>query len=241
MNEVQTIPVLDARLGSWHVSVRRDPLSAHEVRRRYDRVAGGWQRTLTRLGVPSAYEKLVGELLGDGSLARGEGPARVLDAGVGTGAMSIALAQATAAPLSLHALDLSPHMLRRAGTTLREAGLEPVLHQGDVRSLPYDDGVFDIVLAAHVLEHLTDPMPALREMVRVLRPGGRLLVCVTRRSGPGLWVQLRWRTHAVEPGTVDGWLSGVGLGDRNRTSLRYRASSSEASVAYIGTKPHAAA
>jgi len=54
VNEVQTIPVLDGRLGSWHVSVRRDPLSEHEIRRRYDRAAGGWQRTLARLGVPSA-------------------------------------------------------------------------------------------------------------------------------------------------------------------------------------------
>jgi len=165
----------------------------------------------------------------------------VLDAGVGTGAMAIALARAVTAPLALHALDLSPHMLRRAGTALRAAGLEPVFRQGDVQSLPYDDGVFDLVLAAHVLEHLTDPVPALHEMVRVLRPGGRLLVCVTRRSGPGLWVHLRWRTHAVEPGTVDGWLRGVGLGDRRRTSLRYRASSSDASVACIGTKSHVAA
>ena len=241
MNEVQTIPVLDGKLGGWHVSVRRDPLSAREIGHRYDRAAGSWQRTLVRLGVPRAYERLFGELVGDVAPAPGVLSPSVLDAGVGTGAMSIALARAVDAPFVLHALDLSPRMLHRAGTTLRAAGLEPVLRHGDVQSLPYADGVFDFVIAAHVLEHLADPAPALREMVRVLRPGGRLLVCVTRRSGPGLWVRLRWRTHAVEPEVVDDWLRRAGLGERRRAPLRYRSPCLDASVACIGTKPHAAA
>ena len=205
MNEVQTIPVLDGKLGSWHVSVRRDPLSAQEIGRRYDRAAGSWQRTLARLGVPRAYERLFGELVGDVAPAPGEMSPSVLDAGVGTGAMSIALARAVAAPFVLHALDRSPRMLHRAETTLRAAGLEPVLRHGDVQSLPYGDGVFDFVIAAHILEHFADPAPALREMVRVLRPGGLWMWNVADHVRDKRWQGVTdWFEDSTPPQIVPG-------------------------------------
>lgn len=46
----------------------------------------------------------------------------------------------------------------------------------DVTAIPVDDGAFDVVLCTEVLEHVPDPMAAVKEMVRILRPGGRLLL-----------------------------------------------------------------
>jgi ubiquinone/menaquinone biosynthesis C-methylase UbiE len=62
------------------------------------------------------------------------------------------------------------------------------LSHGDVRELPYGNGVFDLVMTAHVLEHLVDPSVALNEMVRALKPGGLLVACVGRKPYlPDIW------------------------------------------------------
>jgi len=52
--------------------------------------------------------------------------------------------------------------------------------QGDVLALPFPNGCFDVVIAAEVLEHIPDDEAAMREIVRVLRPGGRIAVTVPR-------------------------------------------------------------
>jgi SAM-dependent methyltransferase len=53
--------------------------------------------------------------------------------------------------------------------------------KGDLRALPYRDAQFDMVIVSHVAEHLTDPEPVFRELARVLRPGGRLLLLTPNR------------------------------------------------------------
>ena len=83
--------------------------------------------------------------------------------------------------------------------------------QADVARQPYADGHFDIVAAAHVIEHLPDPRAALAEMTRVLRPGGTMLLVVTRRSIAGLAIQLKWRVHLATPEVGADWLDDCGL------------------------------
>ncbi len=53
--------------------------------------------------------------------------------------------------------------------------------KGDLRALPLRDGAFDLVAMSHVAEHLTEPEAAFRELARVLRPGGRLLLLTPNR------------------------------------------------------------
>lgn len=95
---------------------------------------------------------------------------RILDLAAGTGASSAALARAGAEVL---ACDLSEGMI--AVGRARHPDIEFVV--GDALDLPFEDDSFDAVTISWGLRNIPDPEKALREMARVVRPGGRLVVC----------------------------------------------------------------
>ncbi len=94
---------------------------------------------------------------------------RILDVGCGTGANLQMLSQFGAA----HGVDISSDALEFC----RTRGLANV-KQGAAESLPHEDASFDLVTGLDVVEHLDDDVAGLREMRRVLRPGGRALLFV---------------------------------------------------------------
>jgi SAM-dependent methyltransferase len=94
---------------------------------------------------------------------------RILDVGCGTGANLLMLAEYGDA----EGVDISEDAL----AFCRERGLDKV-RLGAGEQLPYDDGTFDLVTALDVVEHMDDDLAGLREMRRVLRPGGRVLLFV---------------------------------------------------------------
>lgn len=194
----ETIPVFARWFGSWQVSVQRLAFSSPELTRRYDRAAPRWDLVLQRLRYPDAYEAMLRTVLSEEPLnVTGVRP-RVLDGGIGTGALSSALARVLPTRFKLDGVDLSFPMLERASGNLRDhANIDVTLRHGDVRTLPYNDGVFDLAMTTHVLEHLVDPRIALKELVRVLKPGGLLIACLTCRFALGMLVHLKWRTHRV--------------------------------------------
>jgi SAM-dependent methyltransferase len=74
-------------------------------------------------------------------------------------------------------IDMTPAMLERARKLAADKGLSNVAwRQGDVYSLPYDDGSFTIVVTRFSFHHFLDPAAVLREMVRVCAPRGRIVV-----------------------------------------------------------------
>ncbi len=74
-------------------------------------------------------------------------------------------------------IDLTPAMLARARALAAEKNLTNVTWwEGDVRALPWPDATFSIVATRFSLHHFTDPLQAVREMARVCRPGGRVVV-----------------------------------------------------------------
>jgi ubiquinone/menaquinone biosynthesis C-methylase UbiE len=98
----------------------------------------------------------------------------VLDVACGGGIIVCAFA-----PAVKHAtgIDMTPAMLDRARQLGTEKGVANVSwDQGDVGSLPYADGAFDIVVTRFSMHHFLDPIGVLREMVRVCAPGGRVVV-----------------------------------------------------------------
>ena len=94
---------------------------------------------------------------------------RILDVGCGTGANLLMLSKYGEA----EGVDISEDAL----AFCRERGLDRV-RLGAGEKLPYDDGTFDLVTAFDVVEHMDDDLAGLREMRRVLRPGGRVLLFV---------------------------------------------------------------
>jgi ubiquinone/menaquinone biosynthesis C-methylase UbiE len=96
----------------------------------------------------------------------------ILDVGTGTGRHAIKLAAAGA---RVTALDFSEEMLAKAREKPGAGGIRFVVH--DVTApLPFADGSFDRVLSALVLEHIANPAPFFRELGRVARAGGRIVV-----------------------------------------------------------------
>lgn len=97
---------------------------------------------------------------------------RVLDAGCGTGRALTALRAAVGPAGIVLGADLTPQMLAVAQRTGRAA--EGALLLADVARLPLRDEALDAVFAAGLIAHLPDPAANLRELARVVRPGGRL-------------------------------------------------------------------
>ena len=101
---------------------------------------------------------------------------RLLDAGCGPGSITVGLARAVA-PGEVVGIDLSEDVLETAREQAEAAGVGNVdLQIGDIYGLDFAAASFDVVFAHQLLQHLTDPVRALREMRRVLRPGGLLAV-----------------------------------------------------------------
>jgi demethylmenaquinone methyltransferase/2-methoxy-6-polyprenyl-1,4-benzoquinol methylase len=139
--------------------------------------------------------------------------------------------------VKIEALDLSARMLEQAGNRMIRAGLEFTLQQADARRLRYDDNTFDVAMTAHLLEHLPDPRVALAEMVRVTRPGGPVVACLTRRSALGFCVHPKWRTHIVTLAQAEAWLAQVGVRDPRYLSTNRTGFFRRMSIACAGTKP----
>ncbi len=98
---------------------------------------------------------------------------KALDVGSGTGFLSSLLDDMG---FDVTGLDLSRGMLVQAREVLLQKRQYPDLFQGDAEALPFRSSCFDIVASRHLLWTLPDPGKALAEWVRVLRPGGRILV-----------------------------------------------------------------
>jgi len=153
------------------------------------------QRRVQRQGwdlAAPAYERLwqaqlsiaQHELLWQAALQPGE---RVLDVACGTGLVSFAAARAVGPAGGVVGVDLSGRMVEAArqrgeGTALTNVRFERM----GAEQLALDDAGFDVVLCALGLMYMPDPAEAMREMRRVLRPGGRVVAAVwgeRRRCG----------------------------------------------------------
>ncbi|MEH1123759.1 demethylmenaquinone methyltransferase [Micromonospora sp. CPCC 206061] len=138
----------------------------HEIAAMFDGVARRYDLTNTILsfGQDRGWRRATREALG---LRPGQ---RVLDVGAGTGVSTVELATSGAYAVGL---DLSIGMLQ-AGLRVRP---DVPLLAGDALRLPFADETFDAATISFALRNVVDNAAALRELARVTRPGGRLVVC----------------------------------------------------------------
>lgn len=102
---------------------------------------------------------------------------RMLEVGPGTGYYTLPAAEWLTPSGQLDIFDLQQEMLDHTAQRARDAGLlNVVATQGDARALPYPDASFDAAFLVAVLGEVPDQAAALRELARVLKPGGRLIV-----------------------------------------------------------------
>jgi SAM-dependent methyltransferase len=78
-------------------------------------------------------------------------------------------------------VDIAESILGTARRATAAAGVEPELVRANLEQLPLGDAEFDLVISIQVLEHLLDPAAAVRELARVLKPGGVLLLSTDNR------------------------------------------------------------
>jgi SAM-dependent methyltransferase len=122
----------------------------------------------------------------------------LLDVGCGPGTITVDLARCVA-PGAVLAIDAAPAVVEQARAAVRAAGVDNVtVELGDVYALEADDGTFDVVHAHQVLQHLADPVAALREMRRVRAPDG----VVAARDGD--YEAFTWYPAVPE---LDRWLA----------------------------------
>jgi len=115
-------------------------------------------------------------MLAFASLASGE---RVLDLACGTGVVTVNAARSVAAHGAVLGTDLSGQMIEVAKQRALEQQLSNVSFQRmDAEALDLPDASFDVVLCALGLMYLPDPQRALREWLRVLKPGGRVAIAI---------------------------------------------------------------
>jgi protein-L-isoaspartate O-methyltransferase len=102
---------------------------------------------------------------------------RILEVGPGTGYYTLDAAELVKPDGQVDVLDLQQEMLDHTMRRAAEAGLTNVTpNQSDATSMPYEDGTFDAAYLTTVLGEIPDQDAALRELARVLKPGGRLVV-----------------------------------------------------------------
>jgi SAM-dependent methyltransferase len=106
---------------------------------------------------------------------------QLLDVGCGLGGKSVAYAEAGARVV---AADLLEKNVEQSGAYARMKGAHAAFLVGDAAALPLRDGAFDTVVANDAMEHFAEPEHALREMARVVKPGGAVWIFFTPHYSP---------------------------------------------------------
>ncbi len=218
-------PAEGAWAGAWNFareSLADDPIAARDrqaltqlleeravlSRAWFDEVGPGWDRIRGVFHDDVQRARAIGKLVPRGM--------KVADIGTGTGVLALELARTG---VQVIAVDSSPRMLESANDKLQAQAVRNVeFRHGDATALPIADGEVDAALAHMVLHYVASPAEAIREMARVVRQGGRVVIVDfveqdddRRHSREWMRRELGVLWEGFDPDRVHGWLAAAGL------------------------------
>src|SRR3989338_3593108 len=130
----------------------------------------------------------------------------ILDCGCGDGLYLKIIKELSVAAVS--GFDLNSESLRLAQGYTKDMNVPLV--QGRIGDLPYKDNSFGKIFSTEVLEHVEDDLGALKEILRILKPGGRLIITVPNHNYPFFWDPVNWTLeHCLGERIKSGFWAGI--------------------------------
>ena len=138
----------------------------------------------------------------------------ILDCATGTGDLALAFKRKVGPTGRVMGTDFCPEMLQSAPAKAAQAGLEMEFQVADAMALPFESNTFDVASISFGIRNVDDPVQCLREMARVVKPGGRVVVLEFGQPTGLFGALFRVYSKVVMP-TVGGLLTG------NRAAFEY--------------------
>ncbi|MBN2732610.1 MAG: bifunctional demethylmenaquinone methyltransferase/2-methoxy-6-polyprenyl-1,4-benzoquinol methylase UbiE [Balneolaceae bacterium] len=188
---------------------------SEKVRRMFADIADDYDRvnTILSFGVHHGWRTKTVQMSG---AKKGD---RVLDCATGTGDLAIEFKNAVGEEGYVLGTDFCKEMIEHAPDKAQKNGLEIDFEVADAMDLPYDDNSFTIASIAFGIRNVDDPVQALKEMGRVVKPGGRVAVLEFGQPKGLMKYPYELYSQHIMP-AVGGWLSG------NREAYTYLPKSS---------------
>lgn len=136
-------------------------------------------------------------------------PKTILDVGCGRGFYVKAISLYSF-PRSIYGVDINSQYIEKAKETIEDKRI--VLEQGSIYNLPYKNRTFDFIICSEVLEHLSDDTKAIKEIYRLLKPGGTVAITVPNENFPFFWDPLNWLLMHIFKTHINKniwWLAGI--------------------------------
>lgn len=178
--------------------------SVSDLNERYASAAPRWSDKMRVLGYYDGYLGFLSHLPRK-DISRAD----VIDVGCGTGAMAEAFVAVNGAPRSLTLLDPAGDMIAYAQGALNARGVEAEIDQALLDE--QTSGTYDVALAAHVIEHFSEPSDALSHLRRICRPGARLWLSVSKPHWCSILIWLKWRHRTFSKPEINDLLQSVGF------------------------------
>jgi ubiquinone/menaquinone biosynthesis C-methylase UbiE len=220
----------------------------HHLTERYEQVATKWHATVLGLGYQQGYRDFIAHADPVSRIKSAAGQTTVIDVGAGTAAFSLALVEHFGTDFRPDLLDSSQAMLGVAMENLRRVGVQATAIHANFDFVANSDarhgtaavarafdplGKYDLILCAHLIEHLPDPLDSLAGVKRLLLPGRLLLLVVSQPHWCSALVWLKWRHRVFGKSAVLDALQHAGFsrsesfhfknGPPRRTSIAYMA------------------
>lgn len=154
------------------MSPEKQGVNPERIHSMFSKVAANYDKanSVLSLGIHHLWrKKLV-------ALSKVRSGMRVLDCATGTGDLAIEFKKVVGPKGSVTGTDFCADMMLTAPKKALSRGLDIKFETADVMNLPYADGQFDVVSISFGIRNVADPVKALQEMSRVLKPGGKVLV-----------------------------------------------------------------